>query len=143
MTHIKGFSAEETDVILDSEGRTLRQILIYHISLQREGKWTGKWGQEYHNDNKKIYRKTDIIFNALSPTDNTVKASPEMLRAMVRVKTNPHDRSSMLNWISTVEHVNEADACGLFRWVIGRKSYCIKVQLPLAAKMVDHIAKPS
>ena len=80
----KHFTPEETDIITDSTGKTLRQKLIHDITLHRKGERSGNWGKLYHDDNKKIFKKGDQLHLALKPSDSSEEVRPAMLKAILR-----------------------------------------------------------
>eukprot|EP00974_Lingulodinium_polyedra_P029924 2883220-Lingulodinium_polyedra.AAC.1 len=60
---------------------------------------------------------------------------------MVAVKRAKPDRSLMISWMQTAEAATETECIGLYRWFVTLRVGCTKVQLPVAVKCLEFVAR--
>eukprot|EP00974_Lingulodinium_polyedra_P111227 10758120-Lingulodinium_polyedra.AAC.4 len=77
----RDLTPQETDATLDSEGRTLRQLLSEHMALNARCPGSVTMGATYHANNRKVFSRKAKDHEAAREALNETEIRPSLLKA--------------------------------------------------------------
>ena len=148
LDNFRSFTAKETDGTL-VEGLTLRQRLRKDKETKlQKGSADVPFGRRYYEALRDMYAGKDRVEKLLAPQEG-LKVRENLVEAATAALKHPPNRSLMVAFLSSTQTLNQAEVCGVFRWLLklnpsasAEQLECCKAVLRAVARLKLQAALP-